>query len=215
MNHLTRHSKRSSQFQASTSRLLHGDAFSILKTLEPDSVDLVCTDPPYGIGFMGKAWDTFGPSGHKVPNNRAFQDFIATVGRELLRVMKPGAFIFMSMAPRQDSLARAIAGLEDAGFKIGFTSLYWTFATGFPKAMNIGKAADKREGRRRKMIGRNPNSRRNATTENSLYKPRTVGKTAFITVGDHPLEGAYGGFQPKPAVEVIIVAMKPLREKTR
>jgi hypothetical protein len=28
------------------------------------------------------------------------------------------------------------------------------------------------------------------------------------------LEGAYAGFQPKPAVEVIIVAMKPLKEKT-
>lgn len=28
------------------------------------------------------------------------------------------------------------------------------------------------------------------------------------------LDGSYGGFQPKPAVEVIIVAMKPLSEKT-
>src|ERR1700730_18684172 len=28
------------------------------------------------------------------------------------------------------------------------------------------------------------------------------------------LDGSYGGFQPKPAVEVIIVAMKPLSERT-
>jgi site-specific DNA-methyltransferase (adenine-specific) len=28
------------------------------------------------------------------------------------------------------------------------------------------------------------------------------------------LDGAYAGFQPKPAVEVIIVAMKPLKEGT-
>ena len=27
-------------------------------------------------------------------------------------------------------------------------------------------------------------------------------------------EGSYGGYQPKPAVEVVIVAMKPLSEKT-
>jgi hypothetical protein len=28
------------------------------------------------------------------------------------------------------------------------------------------------------------------------------------------LDGAYGGFQPKPAIEIVIVAMKPLEEKT-
>ena len=28
------------------------------------------------------------------------------------------------------------------------------------------------------------------------------------------LDGSYGGFQPKPAVEMIVVAMKPLSEKT-
>jgi len=27
-------------------------------------------------------------------------------------------------------------------------------------------------------------------------------------------EGAYGGFQPKPAVEVILVVMKPMEERT-
>ena len=27
------------------------------------------------------------------------------------------------------------------------------------------------------------------------------------------LDGSYGGFQPKPAVEVVIVAMKPLDKK--
>lgn len=32
-------------------------ASSVLKTLAECSVDSVVTDPPYGIGFMGKAWD--------------------------------------------------------------------------------------------------------------------------------------------------------------
>ena len=31
--------------------LLHGDCLEILPLLEPDSVDLVLTDPPYGIGI--------------------------------------------------------------------------------------------------------------------------------------------------------------------
>src|SRR5258708_39735357 len=38
----------------------------------------------------------------------------------------------------------------------------------------------------------------------------------FIAQSDQAkqLDGSYGGFQPKPAVEVILVAMKPLSEKT-
>lgn len=34
-----------------------GDALDILPTLETGSVDLVLTDPPYGLDFRGAAWD--------------------------------------------------------------------------------------------------------------------------------------------------------------
>ena len=40
----------------------HGDLFDVLPTLEAESVDACVTDPPYGIGFMGKEWDSFLPS---------------------------------------------------------------------------------------------------------------------------------------------------------
>lgn len=39
----------------------HGDLFDVLPTLAAESVDSCVTDPPYGIGFMGKEWDTFKP----------------------------------------------------------------------------------------------------------------------------------------------------------
>ncbi len=42
--------------------LYHGDCRDILPLLKPRSVDLVCTDPPYGLGFMGKEFDTFKPA---------------------------------------------------------------------------------------------------------------------------------------------------------
>lgn len=39
----------------------HGDLFDVLPTLTEASIDSCVTDPPYGIGFMGKEWDTFAP----------------------------------------------------------------------------------------------------------------------------------------------------------
>ncbi|MDO4243508.1 MAG: DNA methyltransferase [Actinomyces sp.] len=35
----------------------HGDCLDVLRTLPDDSVDSVVTDPPYGLRFMGQAWD--------------------------------------------------------------------------------------------------------------------------------------------------------------
>lgn len=43
----------------------HGDLFAVLPGLDAASVDACVTDPPYGIGFMGKEWDTFKPGSGK------------------------------------------------------------------------------------------------------------------------------------------------------
>lgn len=37
--------------------LYHGDCIEVMRSMPESSVDAVVTDPPYGIGFMGKAWD--------------------------------------------------------------------------------------------------------------------------------------------------------------
>jgi DNA modification methylase len=39
--------------------LHHGDCLDVMAGMDPDSVDAIVTDPPYGIRFMGKAWDAF------------------------------------------------------------------------------------------------------------------------------------------------------------
>jgi site-specific DNA-methyltransferase (adenine-specific) len=56
-------------------RLLHGDCLDVLRSLEPDSIDACVTDPPYGIGFMGKEWDSFKPGKEqaRVVVNRAIE----------------------------------------------------------------------------------------------------------------------------------------------
>lgn len=38
-------------------RILHGESIAAMRTLADHSVDAIVTDPPYGIRFMGKAWD--------------------------------------------------------------------------------------------------------------------------------------------------------------
>ena len=41
--------------------ILHGDCIEVMRTLDAESVDALVSDPPYGIGFMGREWDTFKP----------------------------------------------------------------------------------------------------------------------------------------------------------
>lgn len=38
-------------------RVIEGDCIEAMRAMEPESIDAVVTDPPYGIGFMGHEWD--------------------------------------------------------------------------------------------------------------------------------------------------------------
>lgn len=55
--------------------LHHGDLFDVVPTFEAESIDSCVTDPPYGIGFMGKKWDTFKPGEEatRIVVNRAIE----------------------------------------------------------------------------------------------------------------------------------------------
>jgi len=162
-------------------------------------------------GFMGKSWDK------TLPPKEIFE--------ESLRVLKPGGFAFVMSAPRSDVQYRMVQMLEEVGFQIGFSPIYWTYATGFPKAMNIGKAVDKRLGKERKVIGKKKGTyadiRRDENTGQDGWSGETVSNRprveSYITEPKSDeakkLDGSYAGYQPKPAVEVVIVAMKPLEKK--
>jgi len=185
-------------------QIIQGDCLEVLKGMPDNSVDLIVTDPPYGIKFMGKDWDKAVPS--------------VEIWKECLRVLKPGAFAFIMSSPRLDVLSRNVLNLESAGFKTNFTPLYWTYAKGIPKGQNIGKLIDKKLGAKRKILSRNPNSRENCDKSNTVYRSGTVGKTAYITEPASEeakkLNGSYTGYHPRPLVEVIIAVMKPLDEKS-
>ena len=126
-------------------------------------------------------------------------------------------------SPRQDVLSRMIVNLQDAGFRTDFTSIYWTYASGFPKAANVSKLIDKRLGMEREVIGKKPcgyitdiaKSRvLQGYRKNVCAGSNEVDITIPASEKAKELDGSYAGFQPKPAVEVILMVMKPLSEKT-
>ena len=183
-----------------------GDCLEVMKQLEPESIDALITDPPYGYSFMGKDWDKSTPS--------------VDIWKECIRVLKPGAFAMIMSAPRLDVQSEMVIKLQQAGFITSFSPIYWAYASGFPKSMNISKMVDKRLGndtnnkpityRKFEDITNNNFNRNDGKTESTkvLYEHIPTSEQA------KSLDGSYAGFQPKPAVEVIIVAMKPLSEKT-
>src|SRR5208337_4276261 len=251
--------------------LMLGDCLTELPKLGAESVDLIATDPPYGISFMGKDWDKAVPS--------------VEVWKECLRVLKPGAFAFVMSLPRLDVLSQMAVRLQEAGFRVDFTPLYWVFASGFPKATNISKAVTKKfpkdkvleiklwlaeqvakSGKTKADIdkecgfsacdylkteaGEDAGGRAtwhlilpyghkwfkmkevigfDSTYDSIVHELADVSATREapkdskgiygqysgtvsefnLTNQAKALDGSYAGFQPKPAVEVIIVAMKP------
>lgn len=107
--------------------LYGGDCLDVLASLPDDSVDSVITDPPYGLAFMGKVWDTLGPS--------QFQDWCELWSAQCLRVLKPGGHILAFGGTR--TWHRLASAIEDTGFEIR-DSLAWLHGQGFPKSRNLG-----------------------------------------------------------------------------
>lgn len=99
-----------------------GDALAILRTLPSDHYHGSLTDPPYGISFMGHAWD------HGVPS--------AEVWAEVLRCLRPGAHLLAFGGTR--TFHRLACAIEDAGFEIR-DCMQWMYATGFPKSLDVSK----------------------------------------------------------------------------
>lgn len=194
--------------------IINSDSLHALKELDENSIDAVITDPPYGYSFMGKDWDKAVPS--------------VEIWQECLRVLKPGGWCMVMSAPRSDVQNAMISRLMEAGFRLDFTPIYWTYASGFPKAGNVGKLVDKRLGAEREIKGYESKHINRPQTDNWKKSALEI-KNGIFTSADggglqavtepatdqaKALDGSYTGFQPKPAVEVVIVAMKPLSEKT-
>ena len=109
-------------------QLLRGDCRKLLAQLPDASVDAVVTDPPYELGFMGKAWDASGVA------------YDLATWSAVLRVLKPGGHLLAFGGTR--TYHRLACAVEDAGFEIR-DSIHWLYGSGFPKSLDVSKAIDK------------------------------------------------------------------------
>jgi site-specific DNA-methyltransferase (adenine-specific) len=180
-----------------TYQILYGNNLDILPTLADNSIDSIVTDPPYELGFMGKKWDSSGIA------------YSVELWQQCLRVLKPGGHLLSFGGTR--TYHRVAVAIEDAGFELR-DSIAWLYGSGFPKSLDVSKAIDKQAGAERQVLGRNPNSREQATKENTLYESGTVGKTAFDTAPSTPEAKQWQGWGTalKPAFEPVIFARKPI-----
>lgn len=101
-----------------------GDCIEMMRTMTDNSVDSIVTDPPYELGFMGKAWDNSGIANSKI------------MWAEALRVLKPGGHLLAFSGTRTQH--RMVCAIEDAGFEVR-DQIGWAYGSGFPKSRNIAE----------------------------------------------------------------------------
>ena len=135
-----------------------GDCITLMKKLPDNSIDMVCTDPPYFLDGLGDDWnkgaiDTKGasslvgnlPKGMKFDRKQSknFNEFYKKVSGEVFRVLKPGgAFLSFSSPRLYHSMAWAI---EEAGFEIR-DMLGWVYTQSQVKAFSQDHIIDKSAG---------------------------------------------------------------------
>jgi len=174
--------------------LIHGNNLDELPKLPDNSIDAIITDPPYELGFMGKAWDSTGIA------------YNTQLWRECLRVLKPGGHILAFSGSR--TYHRMAVAIEDAGFEIR-DQIMWVYGSGFPKSLDVSKAIDKQAGVERQVIGKHPNPGSTAPRQSMGDGWQSAPDiTAAATDAAKRWEG--WGTALKPAHEPIVLARKPL-----
>lgn len=175
--------------------ILRGDCVEVMAGMDAGSVDAIVTDPPYGLGFMGKQWD-------ELPPGREWAD-------QCLRVLKPGGHLLAFGGTR--TYHRLTVAIEDAGFEIR-DQIMWLYGSGFPKSLDVSKAIDKAAGELKTQSQgfshAGHDGRKAEMKQDKSFRSDYGYKYAPATEDAAKWEG--WGTALKPAHEPVVVARKPL-----
>ena len=181
--------------QSTDSRFtLHqGNNIDVLRDYPDNHFDSVVTDPPYGIDFLGKDWDSHTGS-------------IDTY-KECLRVLKPGGHLLAFSAAR--TYHHLAMSVELAGFEIR-DQIMWVYSSGFPKSQDVGKSID-RSLKKGKFVKTGKTRVSGGPKENPNGPLPRSEETIHIPESDQAKQWSGWGTALKPAHEPIVVARKPAK----
>ena len=182
---------------------LRGNRWLVQNGFIPKAHAILC-DPPYGLAFMGKHWDTLGPV--------EFQAWVTEWAELLIDYVHPGALGLFFGGTR--TYHRLATGLEDAGWEIT-DCMMWVQGQGFPKSAAIDKLLDKEAGAAREVVGVGT-SGKNRNVLNAALHPETFGGPFALTAPATPLAARWEGYGTalKPAYETVVVCRAPRGKHT-
>ena len=178
--------------------LIHGDNRKVLPTFPDNHFDALITDPPGGISFLGRGWDS------DRGGRDQWVDWLTTTMQQVIRTMKPGAFGLVWAFPR--TVHWTMMALEDAGFQI-IRPITHHFGSGFPKTQNIARHIDKVLGTLGEPIHTGvvgPKTMFDGGQERLVYEPQSDEAKKY---NDYHSD-------IKPATEFWVLVKKPLSEGT-
>lgn len=183
------------------------DCIEHLLVMPDQSVDALVTDPPAGISFMGKAWDS------DLGGRAEWVAWMSAVMRECWRVLKPGAHGLVWALPRTSHWTAT--ALEDAGFEIRDVVTH-LFGQGFPKSLDVSKAIDKAAGAEREVVGHGRQYENEGGAKDRRWEGGTTNRNVTLTAPSTESAKQWHGWGTalKPAAEFWILVRKPCSEKT-
>lgn len=212
-------------------KLYQGNMLDMLEVIQPNSIDSIITDPPYGLttitkrfggenskqnvygkdgsfqrltrGFMGKEWDGSGI------------EYNVDAWKKCYEVLKEGGYLLAFGGTR--TYHRIACAIEDAGFEIRDT-IMWLYGSGFPKSMNISKGIEAKikhgnaGTRNKRLVEQECDTEEytiKQTNNGAMGEIREVVRKEYVPSMEIAKEWEGWGTCLKPAYEPIIVARKP------
>jgi DNA modification methylase len=188
----------------------NADSIDAIATIPDASVDAIVCDPPAGISFMARGWDS------DKGGRDAWIDWLRCIMSECLRVLKPGGHALVWAIPRTSHWTGT--AIELAGFEVRDVVTH-LFGSGMPKSKNISLAIDKSIGiDDQRAVVHSYTAGGNAGTSTKakggtyvVGAPNSKAVELKVTKGANEISQRFDGWGTglKPAVEFWFLARKP------